>query len=88
MKGHYTMTKTPKQRLAAYFGTKPERTASNRRLVSQAALYRPDAAYDAALELRRTNPARYYAATSAATRMSHTYYEAAKAAAETLENTP
>ena len=85
MKGHYTMTKTPKQRLGLAYDAKPEQTFSNRRLVSQAALYRPDAAYDAALELRRTNPARYYAATSSVARLSHTFYETAKAAAEQLE---
>jgi hypothetical protein len=88
MKGHYTMTKTPKQRLAAYFGAKPERTASNRRLVSQAALYRPDAAYDAALELRRTNATLYRQYFSGLQRQTHAYYELAKQAAETLENTP
>jgi hypothetical protein len=76
--------KTPRQALGLAYAAKREQTFSNRRLESQAALYRPDAAYDAALELRRTNPARYYAATSAAARMSHTYYETAKAAAEQL----
>ena len=78
---------TPRQRLAEAFGAKPEQTISNRRLVTQAALYRPDPEYDRALELRRTDPAKYYQSTSSIARMSHTYYEVAKAAAETLENT-
>jgi len=81
-------TKTPRQRLAEAFGAKPEQTISNRRLVTQAALYRPDPEYDRALELRRTDPDKYYAGTSSIARMSHTYYEVAKQAAETLENTP
>ena len=79
---------TPRQRLAEAYGAKPEQAISNRRLVTQAALYRPDPEYDRALELRRTDPATYYARTSSISRMSHTYYEASKAAAESLENTP
>ncbi len=79
---------TPRRRLAESFGAQPDKTISNRRLVTQAALYRPDPEYDRALELRRTDPDTYYARTSSISRMSHTYYEAAKAAAETLENTP
>jgi|GEM_PF-3349114 len=81
-------TKTPRQRLAEAFGAKPEQAISNRRLVSQAALYRPDPEYDAALELRRTNPALYRQHFSGLQRQTHAYYELAKQAAETLEHTP
>ncbi len=81
-------TKTPRQRLAESYGAQPDKTISNRRLVTQAALYRPDPEYDRALELKATDPTAYYAGTSSIARMSHTYYEAAKAAAETLEHTP
>jgi len=79
---------TPRQRLAEAFGAQPEKTISNRRLVTQAALYRPDPEYDRALELKASDPDKYYAGTSSIARMSHTYYEAAKAAAERLEQTP
>ena len=81
-------TKTPRQRLAEAYGAKPEQAISNRRLVSQAALYRPDPEYDRALELKASDPAKYYQATSSIARMSHAFYATAKAAAETLENTP
>jgi len=77
-------TKTPRQRLAEAYGAKPEQTISNRRLVTQAALYRPDPDYDRALELKASDPATYYARTSSIARMSHTYYEAAKAAYEEM----
>jgi hypothetical protein len=85
MKGHYTMTKTPRQRLAEAYGAEPEKTMSNRRLVTQAALYRPDAAFDAALELRRTDAALYRKYFSGLQRQTHAYYELAKQAAEQLE---
>jgi len=74
--------------MAEAYGAKPEKTISNRRLVSQAALYRPDPDYDRALELKASDPAKYYQSTSSIARMSHTYYETAKAAAEALEHTP
>ena len=57
-------------------------------LVVSAELYRPDPDYDRALDLRVSDPVTYYATTSSIARMLHICYEASKAAAERLDQTP